>query len=1094
MRLRHLPAAVLLAVSLAGSDLPAANAAAPLPPAPAGQRNPQRFSWETPPARVLATGDLAWAPEPFRFTPGPSVRYIDFAAGDDRRDGRTPATAWKHHPWDSAAAAQARATTGVHTYVFKRGTVYRGRLVARDSGRPGEPIRLTSDPAWGEGEAVLSGAERIAGGWTRAATHPDLPAAARGRVWYRDLDYTPRTLWLLRGGAITRLPLARMPNWRISDPEDIKSEWWSWDYPGKKYFDVFMKNEQGRELVLGIDTKHLTGPKELYLGAVIWAEFGWVDGTPYPSYVQGFDAEQKGLGFEGYLGSARSRKIARHHRYYLEDKPHYLDDPDGEFWFERRGREGGRLHVILPDDLDPNTVAFEAGRLATLVHLEDRDHVVISGLAFRFANVAWNLTELPWGNQFALKEQVFPAAIRVWGGGRDLTVSHCTFEHVNGGVFMKAVRPGRPLDRIAVTDCLIRETDHGGITIQEGIQWGHALPDDGGHLLDVRILRNHIVNAGQRPPRVGSSNAIDVGNARTVEIAGNIIDRPWHAGINVHCAKISGNTRDVPLSRVLIHHNRVVDGIRTGDDCGNIETWQGGPAYVYNNVSGNPGGHRNPSWMDGKDNPAKPGSARFGMAYYLDGAFKNYYFNNIGWGLSEDPWSKVGATTMFQEIISYQNAFFHNTAYNFVKGTRRQAPQAGRNLYLANVWDGIGDWVFWHTTPARSAAQGNEADAGKSKDTYALETNGYAANVFHRITGKYAAFKPSGQWHATLAESRNALADAGALASSVGAAAAQPPLLDPARRDFRLRPDSAARDRGVKVFVPWSLHGTVGEWHFHARPKDPTQVLDEHWYMAPYYIKRDDYHTLPTFPLRVAGARESDYVAGPLEDWTHGALQFDGRSRYAVCPHAELDRALPYTVEFRWDRGRPAEKRVAAGRDFKSPQVHDTNFLLEIHFRTEPGATRGVLVEKRSGAGYTLEVNAQGGVTLAAAAAAGHSWQLATNVALNDGRWHHVIAECDRAAGTLALYVNGRRDATAAGPDASATLANPGDLHVGGTPAGRHLAGAIDFLRIALGTLADAQTTIEELYAWQFDGPFLRDFAGAAPHGRRDAGALERSD
>jgi hypothetical protein len=230
MRLRHLPAAVLLAVSLAGSDLPAANAAAPLPPAPAGQRTPQRFSWETPPARVLATGDLAWAPEPFRFTPGPSVRYIDFAAGDDRRDGRTPATAWKHHPWDSAAAAQARATTGVHTYVFKRGTVYRGRLVARDSGRPGEPIRLTSDPAWGEGEAVLSGAERIAGGWTRAATHPDLPAAARGRVWYRDLDYTPRTLWLLRGGAITRLPLARMPNWKISDPEDIKSEWWSWDY------------------------------------------------------------------------------------------------------------------------------------------------------------------------------------------------------------------------------------------------------------------------------------------------------------------------------------------------------------------------------------------------------------------------------------------------------------------------------------------------------------------------------------------------------------------------------------------------------------------------------------------------------------------------------------------------------------------------------------------------------------------------------------------------------------------------------------------------------------------------------------------------
>jgi hypothetical protein len=73
-------------------------------------------------------------------------------------------------------------------------------------------------------------------------------------------------------------------------------------------------------------------------------------------------------------------------------------------------------------------------------------------------------------------------------------------------------------------------------------------------------------------------------------------------------------------------------------------------------------------------------------------------------------------------------------------------------------------------------------------------------------------------------------------------------------------------------------------------------------------------------------------------------------------------------------------------------------------------------------------------------------------------------------------------------------LANSGDLHVGGTPAGRCLAGAIDFLRICHGTLADARTDIEELYAWQFDGPFLRDFAGRAPRGRRDAGALEKAD
>ncbi len=114
-----------------------------------------------------------------------------------------------------------------------------------------------------------------------------------------------------------------------------------------------MKNEQGKELVLGIDTKHITGPKDLYMGAVIWTEFGWVDGTPYPSYVQGYDAEKKGLGFEGQYGGVGGKFIVAHHRYYLEDKPQYLDDPDGEFWFDKKGN-GGRLYVILPGGTDPN--------------------------------------------------------------------------------------------------------------------------------------------------------------------------------------------------------------------------------------------------------------------------------------------------------------------------------------------------------------------------------------------------------------------------------------------------------------------------------------------------------------------------------------------------------------------------------------------------------------------------------------------------------------------------------------------------------------------------------------------------------------------
>jgi hypothetical protein len=448
---------------------------------------------------------------------------------------------------------------------------------------------------------------------------------------------------------------------------------------------------------------------------------------------------------------------------------------------------------------------------------------------------------------------------------------------------------------------------------------------------------------------------------------------------------------------------------------------------------------------------------------------------------------------MFQEIISYQNTFFNNTAYNFVKGTRRQAPEAGSNKFLGNIWDGIGDWVFWHTTPAKSLAEGNERDAGPQKSRYALETNAFAGNVFHDITGKYGAFKPSGQWHESFAEARRALQDTGAITHNLGVVAATAPMKDPANWDFSLAANSAAVDRGARVFVPWGLSMTVGEWSFYPAGNDPTRILDEHWHMASYYYSRDDYHTRPMFDLRGVNIGPDDYVAGPLEDWTKGALRFNGRDQYAVCADRVLSQSFDYTYKFRWDPSGRQETRAVAGRDFKSPQVHDSNFLLEAYFRTEPGATGGVVAEKRNGAGYSLGVTASGGVTFAVSNG-GETVALRSGVAINDGRWHHVIAEADRTTKTFALYINGRKDCTGPGIGADRSLENRGDLYVGGTPGGRYFNGTIEFLRICLGTLADARTDIDELYAWQFYGPCLRDFTGREPHGRRDAGALEKTD
>ena len=1057
-------------------------------PAAIAARGAPPYSWAQPHARAIETGDLEWAPAPFRFEAGAEVRYIDFEAGDDARDGRAPATAWKHHPWDSAARGVAARERGIRTYVFKRGVVYRGALTAAESGAPGDPIRLTSDPAWGEGEAAIHGSVALRGGWRRGAARADIPEP--DRVWWRDLDFLPRNAWWIEpDGAIRRLPLARDPNWTVSDPDDVKREWRVWNYPAGPGFGVYTQAPDGRRLYLGIDTVNITRPRAFYEGAIVWTEYGWVMGTPYPARVEVVDLERRGLGFGGQFGGVGHYVLVRGCRYYLEDKPHYLDDPEGEFWFERRG-DGGRFYLRPPGGRDPNTAVVEAARHGTLLDSRGMSHVAISGLTFRFTNFPWDLTQLGYrgsGRNLVPREELSPAAIRLLGAGADIRVTHCRFEHLYQAVYLRPPERGHEIDGVVVADNDIRYTDGGGICLTDGAIFADVDPR-AGRLLDAQVLRNRLHEVGRRPSRYGQGAAIDVANARTVEIAGNVVTRAWGLGINAVGGKRSGAAWDVPLSRVLIHHNKVVDPLLNNNDFGGIETWQGGPFYVYNNVVGNPGGFQN---FRAALRSGRAIYHRFGFAYYLDGAFKNYHFNNIGWGASSDPASPRGNRAAVQEIHSFQNTFFNNTFYNFVKGSRRQAPQGGRNKYLGNVWDTIGDWVFRHADPARTEAAGNEADAGPPAERFALETNAYAHNVFHAVA-RFGVFKPSGQWHATFDDARQALRSARAIEWEMGVLAERPPLRDAAGHDFRPAPGGAAAGRGVRVFVPWALARTVGEWNFYPAGDDPANLLDEHWYQRPYYTNRARYAELPRFPLRGVNIGAGDFVEGPLENWTRGALRLNGRDQYAVAPDAAMNGPLEYVVEYRGASGdSERETRVAAGEDFASPQVHRGSFLIELYFRTAPGAADAALVEKRDDdAGYALALDGAGRLAFSVRGDDGTAAAVVAPRPVNDGTWRHVIAECDRAARTLTIFVDGEAAARAPGPGPEASLANAGDLYVGGTPRGRCLAGTLEFLRIALGSLADARTTIEELRAWQFDGPHLRDFTGRRPAGARDAGAL----
>jgi hypothetical protein len=250
------------------------------------------------------------------------------------------------------------------------------------------------------------------------------------------------------------------------------------------------------------------------------------------------------------------------------------------------------------------------------------------------------------------------------------------------------------------------------------------------------------------------------------------------------------------------------------------------------------------------------------------------------------------------------------------------------------------------------------------------------------------------------------------------------------------------------------------------------------------------YRFVPHNDLTAHNVTLADYTAGTLEDWTDGALNFNGKDRYCSIGEAEMKR--PFTI-----RQRRGESRTVEGDKRKTLDMGTNNFLIEVYFKTQSGHKTACLVSKLDTAGYTLGIDKDGYARLALLTAAQEvnecSWL--SSVKVNDGKWHHLIAEVDRSAPTVNIYVDGKpANDTFAGtiPPADVSLSNSADFLVGKDAKGGFFAGAIDFLRVARGTLADAQTTIEELYAWEFAGPHLKDFFGKTPaDGKRDAGAIE---
>ncbi len=995
--------------------------------------------------------DIRWMPREFAFTPGQSVRYIDFASGDDAHDGLTRATAWKHHPWDPAAGVTAAKDAGTQTYVFKRGVVYRGQLVGTTSGTAEQPVRLTSDPAWGQGDAILAGSLGIDGGWQLASAElcasTGFPTAVHGKLWSVALPgaQIPRALWRVgKDGTRERLTLARWPDWKIEHPYNHFTQWLRVEsinkgWPRTTIFAPKVLNEPD---------------KNAYNGATVWMDHANTSGEfsimgPFPSAAAGYDPAKGSLQI---LISHPRRHPAPNAPFYLENLPRFLDH-EGEWWFDAKT---SRLWLRLPGDADPNTSLIEAAQHNVIIDLVATQHVELTGLALTGGNCP-DLNKAPGGGDWERRNPITQmGAIRLKGNCQHIVLGNLSItQTAGGGIVNDWIGDGDPLRDIEIRDSRFADIDNDGILLCQSVAESKS---PHGLLNDIRVWRNYLTDIGMRCSVQQGGRGIGLQGVRKADVAGNIVERVGKQGIDV----VGDSWQDVPLVRIQIRHNKVVDTLMQRQDFGGIEFWGLGPCYIFGNLSINPVGfvaHRSVYHKN--------------EAFYVDHGLKAYLFNNLGWSERRaDAHRGVMGDHFINEIRNRWNESFQNTACDF-RGMQSHSMQHGdQEMFLGNLFiDGRSQFSLWRLDQAQEVAYANN-----------LITGAYNT-IYDRWKGE--SYRTMEEFNSRLAALPNNLS------SQAGWVSDDPAVVDSAKRDFRLTDTSAAIDRGVKVFVPWALAGTVGEWQFRLHPRDPATVLGYDLYTQPFDDGTGAFQLpmaeegkpstgrKPGNELIAAGFTAADYLDGPLEDWVRGAVRLDGTRTLSI-PHERLVRDFTIT--------RAKEEVVIPGADRKTVQMQDNSFLVEAVLRAEAGKPGLIAGQQDGKTGYALALDAQGHVAMRILHQ-GATAVASTTSAISDGRWHHVLAEVDRVAGTMRIFVDGIEagSLTSGLPPAGASLANGADFVVG-----QGVQGALDYLRVARGTLADSGTSIGELMAWQFNGPALHDFVGRAPTGGvRDIGAIE---
>ncbi len=318
--------------------------------------------------------------------------YIDFAAGDNQADGRTPEQAWKHAPLDRNAEG-VPAETDLQpgdTLIFKGGVAYRGEIVVEVSGEAGKPITLDGNTAgtFGEGRAILDGGQAVEG-WEPVTSAEQVRGNPKWEqmftavipvdiapnlthdqvVLHRKAGRNVRAPWqrvILSDGDEGTLPIAQIPKPADDFFPDLPQDFFRTSHK----MDV--RRDEGVTVIT--DPDHLTATEpDAYNHMVIGVHGG--NNHVYFANVQGFDPENHQLRFPVF-----SHRLYDTTRWALYNAPELIENP-GEWSIQDEGDGTARIFLLPRHTVNglPDNIAF--AKLGTGVEIrEGAKYIYLQGL------------------------------------------------------------------------------------------------------------------------------------------------------------------------------------------------------------------------------------------------------------------------------------------------------------------------------------------------------------------------------------------------------------------------------------------------------------------------------------------------------------------------------------------------------------------------------------------------------------------------------------------------------------------------------------------------------------------------------------------